>query len=133
MEAIVVFDLGTVLSITTSVLLTNIDNVYKILDYMTGDELFTHQLPRVSDEMKPVIFEQYPQLKEVDASKVTSLNWKEFLDKQTEKYGNSFPITPCGLWEHKKIDAQEELVDMLGGDESKVIIVDPSIFKDESK
>ena len=51
MEAKVVYDLGTVLSVTTGTLLTKIGNVYKILNYMTGDNLFTHQLPRVSKEV----------------------------------------------------------------------------------
>jgi len=38
------------------------DGVYDILNYMTGDSLFTHQLPRASDECKPFLLEQFPQL-----------------------------------------------------------------------
>src|SRR3990167_7087526 len=29
---------------------------------MAGDNLFTHQLPRASDECKPYLLEQFPQL-----------------------------------------------------------------------
>jgi hypothetical protein len=123
MNITVVFDLGTVLSITTDVLLTKIENVYEILNYMTGDNLFTHQLPRVSREMKQVILDQFPQLAEIDASGVDTTNWEEFLNNQIEKYGNEFPIFPCGISEHKVIDFQQEAIDMLNGDESKINIL----------
>jgi hypothetical protein len=118
-----VFDLGTVLSITTSRLLTEIGNVYEILDYMTGESLMTHQLPRVTRECAPIILKQHPQLAEVDASKVDTNNWREFLDAQIIKYGVSLPITPVGLFEHKYIDPIQEAIDMVG--EEKVIIFVP--------
>lgn len=133
MEATAVFDLGTVLSVVTPILLTDIGNVYEILNYMTGDNLYTHQLPRVAKEMQQVILEQYPNLAEVNTDGIGRENWQEFLKKSIEKYGNSFPIIPCGLWQHKSINPQDELVEMLGGDESKMIIVDPSIFDDKAQ
>jgi len=115
------FDLGTVLTITTGVLLTEICNVYKILDYMTGDHLFTHQIPRVGRECEPIILEQYPQLASVNIENVTANNWKEFLDEQIAKFGNEFEIIPVGLFEHKHIDAIEELKTIIG--ESKTILL----------
>ena len=58
------FHLGDVLSITTGRLVSprHIDGVYDILNFMTGDNLFTHQLPRASDECKPYLVAQFPQL-----------------------------------------------------------------------
>lgn len=58
------FSLGDVLSITTGRLLSErrIDGVYDILNWMTGDNLFTHQLPRASESCAPWLIEQYPQL-----------------------------------------------------------------------
>jgi len=109
----VVFNLGTVLSAATGILLTDIGNFYKILNYMTGESLFTHQLPRVSREMSPIIFQQHPQLKEADVSDITTENWKEKLEALIDKYG---------LFDHKKIDPFDEAKDMMGGDESKIII-----------
>ena len=52
------------LSITTGRLVStrHIGGVYDILNFMTGDNLFTHQLPRASDECKPYLLEQFPQL-----------------------------------------------------------------------
>jgi hypothetical protein len=56
------FAIETVLSVTTGLLLTGIDDVYKILNYMTGDELFTHQLPRAARQVKPELLKQHPAL-----------------------------------------------------------------------
>ena len=58
------FHVSDVLSITTGRLVStrHMDGVYDILDFMTGDNLFTHQLPRASDECKPYLLEQFPQL-----------------------------------------------------------------------
>lgn len=58
------FHVGDVLSITTGrlVSLRHMDGVYDILDFMTGDNLFTHQLPRAGDECKSYLLEQFPQL-----------------------------------------------------------------------
>ena len=58
------FHLGDVLSITTGLLLSprHMDGIYDILNFMTGDNLFTPQLPRAKDECKPYLLEQFPQL-----------------------------------------------------------------------
>jgi len=115
------FDIGTILSITTGKLLTEMGNIYKILNYMTGDNLYTHQLPRVSSEMKPVIIEQYPELADVDASGVNKGNWQKFLNEQINRFGERLEISPCGLFEHRHINPQEELEQTV--DPSKIIII----------
>jgi len=40
---------------------------------MTGDSLFTHQLPRAAEQSKPYLLEQHPQLQ-------ISLFWPDKLD-----------------------------------------------------
>jgi hypothetical protein len=62
------FALGDVLSITTDCLVSrdHIGGVYRILNYMTGDNLFTHQLPRAAEECKPALLAQHPRLAEVE-------------------------------------------------------------------
>lgn len=86
------FDLGTVLSITTGTLLTPIDNIYKILNHISGRELFTHELPEVAKQVSAIILYQYPELKKVDTSKVNTTNWKSFLEEQIKLYGNTFRL-----------------------------------------
>ncbi|GLU88921.1 hypothetical protein [Agromyces sp. NBRC 114283] len=58
------FHIGDVLSAATGRLVSprHIDGVYDILGYMVGEKLFTHQLPRVSREVEPVLREQHPDL-----------------------------------------------------------------------
>lgn len=64
------FPLRTILTVTTGLPLTKrrspndngIGDLYEILDWMTGDEAFTHQLPRFADECKPEILKQHPVL-----------------------------------------------------------------------
>lgn len=132
-DSFVAFDLGTILSIVTPILLTKIENVYEILNYMTGDELYTYQLPRVAREMTPVILEQHPQLTKVTWDGVGVENWKEYLNNMIQEYGEFLPIAPCGLWQYIKRDAQEELLEMIGGDESKMLIATPDILENTSE
>lgn len=49
------FHIGDILSVTTSRLVSpsHIDGVYSILNWMTCDNLYTHQLPRAADECAP--------------------------------------------------------------------------------
>jgi hypothetical protein len=60
------FHISDVLTITTGRLVStrHMDGVYGILNYMTGDNLFTYQLPRASRECSPVLCALYPGLSE---------------------------------------------------------------------
>lgn len=114
-----IFDLGTVLTVTTGIVFTSMDNIYEILDYMTADSLFTHQLPRAARECAPEIIKQYPRLGEIKAVDIT--NWKEFLDAQIKKYGNSFEIKPLEKYNH--VDALDEAADMIGKEKVEIVII----------
>src|SRR5215469_4293666 len=58
------FHIGDILSVTTGRLVSprHIGGVYDILGWMTGDSLFTHQLPRAAEECAPSLREQFPDL-----------------------------------------------------------------------
>jgi hypothetical protein len=64
------FALRVILTVTTGRLLTvgagpqdnGIGDLYELLNWMTEDNLFTHQLGRAAEECKPVILELYPEL-----------------------------------------------------------------------
>lgn len=72
------FPLNVILSVTTGRLLCDIGRVYEILNHITNDNLFTHQLPRACRFAKPLIESQYPELscqnalKELDNLKVVN-------------------------------------------------------------
>jgi hypothetical protein len=63
------FPLRTVLTVVTGRLLTlktekdnGIGDLYEILNWMTSDSVFTHQIPRAVDECSPVLKRLYPEL-----------------------------------------------------------------------
>lgn len=113
------FHLGDILSITTGKLVSpdHMDGVYRILNHLTGDDLFTHQLPAAAKTMTPVLLAQFPQLATVDASGVTDeATAKAFLAGQVAAHGEWHEVTApsSALWgEH---DAMQELIDMVGED-----------------
>lgn len=96
---------------------------------MTGDNLFTHQLPRASDECKPYLLKEMPWLNKVDISTVQGNDWAGWLRQQVKKYGEYHKVSTIPQDDHDVIDPREELKNMLGGDDSKII--DFNIDKDE--
>jgi len=118
------YHLSDIVSITTGRLVStrHIEGVYDILNYMTGDNLFTHQLPRASRECAPILLGQHPQLKEIEESECTTENWREWLDGLVKKYGEWLPVSPVGEGEHLKINPISELEAMVN-DPNKVIAV----------
>lgn len=115
------FSIGAVLSITTGKLLSSMDDVYKILDFMTGDSNFTNQLGRAAEECRPWLSRRHPELDGIDVSDITADNYKQRLAVLAEKYGESFDIKPIPRDEHTHIDPVEELETMVG--KKKVIVV----------
>ena len=112
------FHLGDILSITTECLVScsgkhPIDGVYDILNFMTGESLYTHQLPRVGKEAKPVLIMQHPQLAGVDASGVDGTNWRAWLDVQIAKFGESLPVAPMNADQHEYREPLSELAEKI--------------------
>lgn len=134
------FHLGDVLSITTSYLISprGFDGVYDILNFMTGDNLFTHQLPRACNECKPYLVEQFPQLASTRMSSAIAKLRKalkpktgkadtkkivaDWLAKQVTKYGKMFVVKPIPSGAHEVKDPIVELVEMRS-DPKKIIVV----------
>jgi hypothetical protein len=116
------FPLADILSITTGRLLSrdHIGGVYRILNYLTGDDLFTHQLPRAAQACRPSLFAQHPQLVEArppDGDGLLPL--MEWLAEQERAYGMTLPVSPVADWEHR--DALGELLEHIGPE--RVIVV----------
>ena len=88
------FHIGDVLSITTKKLvsLEGMAGIYQILDYMTGESNYTHELGRAGNACRPVLLEQFPQLKEETGEGVNSDNWKNYLKEMEVKYGEFLEV-----------------------------------------
>lgn len=110
------FHLGDVLSVTTGVLCSpeRMGGVYAILNFMTNDDLYTHQLPRAADECKPYLLKQFPQLAAVDASNVNEKNVWSWLGEQIARFGERFDVSPIPLNDHDVIDPFTEFRRMTG-------------------
>ena len=119
------FDLGAVLSVTGDKLLCPVADVYEILNFLTADKLFTHQLPRACDHCRPWLLQQHPALAEIDGAKVTPENWRGHLAAARTTLGATQLLIeplPAGVWVH--VDPIQEAKEMVGQD--RVIVVKPS-------
>lgn len=121
------FHLGDLLSITTQRLVANghIGAIHELLDYMTGERLFTHQLPRAARECEPALLRQFPRLAEVHAP--DEFEGKEHVERwlaeQVTLFGEWFEVEPLAEQDHTRIDPVAELA-MIRPD-LPVIVVEP--------
>ena len=106
-----IFTLGDVLSVTTGRLMsrTGIDGVYRILSHMTGDNMYTHALPRAADECRPFLAEAFPALAgiEIPEFEDTDRLW-DWLAAAEAEYGNEFDVEPIPAADHTVIDPIDE-------------------------
>lgn len=72
------FLLGDILTVSTGVLLTSMDSVYYVLNHMTQDNLFTHQLIIAGPIMREELIRQLPFLLKIE--KPTDLSTREDCD-----------------------------------------------------
>jgi hypothetical protein len=112
------FDLGDILSITHDCLLSPrlVQGCYDILNFMTGDNLFTHQLPRAARECAPVLFLQHPWLREIGVEGIGKDNWRERMDVLYAKHGRMHLVEPVGPGVHECIDPMSELAEKVHPD-----------------
>ncbi len=108
------FHIGDILSVTTGIFVSpdGIGGLYDILNYMTGDDLYTHQLPRASQQCRPALLAQHPQLTGADMRGITPDNHRERLAEAVEKYGEMLPIRPLDTNDYTPIDPLTELASM---------------------
>lgn len=99
------FDLGDILTITTERLVSEryMTGVYDILNWMSGEKLLTHQLPRMVRKAKLSLLFQHPQLAEVDPSSIDHDNWQQWLHEQKAKLGATLPVMPLNVSEPEPI------------------------------
>ena len=107
------FHLGDLLSVTTGRLVAprHIEAMYDLLGFMTGDNLFTHQLPRACDECAPALLEQHPDLKavEVPAEFADASHVERWLAEQVARFGETRSVSPLAAGDHTHINPFAEL------------------------
>lgn len=109
------FHLGDILTITTGRLVSprHIEGVYDILNFMTGDSLFTHQLPRGVDECQGPLLQQHPDLAAIvppeDFGPDPETGVAAWLAEQVAIYGETREVAPLAADEHTYIDPFTEM------------------------
>lgn len=112
------FPLADVLGTITGRLLGKIDGIYQVSEFMCGEPIWTHQLPRVGLEICPVVLRQHPQLTPVlaEAEDVTPDNWREKLADWIARFGEAISLSPMAPDDHQSIDPLSELAEVVNPD-----------------
>ena len=124
------FDLGDVLSVTTDRLVArdHVGALYALLNFMTGDNLFTHQLPRAMNECRPALLAQHPALAGIEPPAwpdgVDPADVFAWVDSLRPTLGDQLPVVPLDPADHTRIDPISEL-GLLGVPPEKIIVVTP--------
>ncbi len=136
MEATKRFNLDDVLSASTGCLVTarHMEGIYDILNWVTDDNLFTHQLPRAFEECRPWFHRWFPKLKDVDTDALVSL--LEAKGKSLEVAGEwvqaeaarlgldaAYDVPRIPQDDHERKDPIDELVEMRGSTDGIVAVV----------
>lgn len=140
------FPIGVVLTLTTDHLVSpsHMDGVYEALRFLTGEDVYTHQIPRVMRECGPWLKTQFPLLMR-DAPDMAELLVdlkakiaaapqtqeacgtiaREWVERVRVQYGlpEMLPVYEMPRELHTSIDPAEEARAMFG--DNKVITVSP--------
>jgi len=96
------FSLKDVLTVTTGIFLCDdIGDLYDILNHLTGENLYTHQLGRAAKYAQPYIFSFYPDLEDIQ---VPEINSKEDVDRLI------LNLTLSGYRESYKLDKMPNFI-----------------------
>ena len=109
--------LADILSVTTDKLLSrrHIDGIYDLLRHMTGQDVYTHQLPKVADAVAPNLVEQHPFL--ADLKPPAGLDVPDLMAWLVEAervHGEELLVTPLAEWTYR--DPIEDAADVVGAD-----------------
>lgn len=109
------FPIGDVITMMTGIIVseTGLRGYYQVAAWMTGENVTSHQLPRISREGVPVILGLHPHLAPImdEVRQVTPDNWREWLDTWEERYGHEIAVPYMNIAEHERIDPMSELVE----------------------
>lgn len=120
------FELGAVITATTGRMVARdgFGAVHKLFEYISGGPVWTHQLPRLFDECKPGLEEQFPWMCDiVFPDNIHGTNWEQWLDEQVTIHGATLRVKPIDPSQYYVINPIQEAVDMMGLESVIVIAV----------
>lgn len=115
------FHISDVLSAYSGFLVSTryMEGIYEVLNFLTGDNLFTHQLPRAMDECKGWLEREHPLLKEIDCSGLNPETLPAWIERIVAKYGETLHLRPLPPDGHEFRHPVEELESM--GENDKIL------------
>lgn len=122
------FPTADVLSTITGRLMGEIGGVYRVLEFMTGHQVWTHQIPRISDEAAPVVVAMHPTLAQAceEADQVNPDNYREWLATWLDRYGPEIAVPRMSQEQHVDIDPLSELAEKVHPSRIVVVGQEPS-------
>lgn len=119
------FPTEDVLSTITGILIGGIGGVYEVLNWMTGENVYTHQIPRISREAQPVVVAAHPELAAAvaEADQVNPENWQAWRDLWLGRYGRTIDVPKFNADAHERIDPLSELAEIMPPD--RIVVIDP--------
>jgi hypothetical protein len=117
------FPTETILSVTTHHLLTDggMAAVHECMEYLAGEPVWSHQLPRVAEELTPWLHELHPIFAKYDQHGLASgpyRNYREWRDAMLAEIGPTLTVRPIPRARHTSIDPITEAVDMMFDEEA---------------
>ncbi len=126
------FSIQAALSVTTDrMFCKDVGDLYEILNYITGENLMTHQLPRAARFAKPFILAQHPALADFTPESISASietnGWDNAYGEIMRHASNAvggmtieLEPAPEGVSAHK--DPIEELIEMRGSADGIMVI-----------
>ncbi len=129
MSATKSFHLGDILTVTTGGILVSpryMDGASDILRFLTGEDVFTHQIGRVARECQEPLLAQHPDLRDVTvpgelSGEAAVMAW---LAGQVSIYGEYREVAPLAAEDHTSINPLDEWR-MVAPDVEQVVVVLP--------
>jgi hypothetical protein len=91
--------------------------LFDLIRYVTRDEFAYFQIPRLIDEIRPVVLEMHPNLEGMSEllEDLTAENVVEKYDLLVETYGESLPVRKLKRTEHLVVPAMVEASRIVDG------------------
>ena len=120
------FHINHILAVTHTLFLPrdgeDFNVVYDILNYLTGDDLFTCALPRAADECKPHVLAQLPFMRQFDGAPKDVDAMFEWARMIATLHGEYHGLVPCSE-AHQVINPIMELGEMVG--DKPIVVINP--------
>lgn len=116
------FTAGEIISASLGNLCCPIERVYAIMNFLTDDNLYTHQLPRAFRACESWVKQQHPWVNQLDASQCNRDTWREWLSDAESRFGNEHKLKPLpkGVW--RSVDPVREAIEIME-DKKRVIVI----------